>query len=101
MNMRKKIEDALRSKRGLSGVYTATFEENLIDNTTAGYIQEQLSQGSGSELVGEKPKSQSVGSSAALAVNTFVPWIHKLNDLRVGGAKVSIRFSLRRKCRLN
>lgn len=73
------------SKRGESDTYTTSVEENLIDGTIADFVRGQLGQGSGSELVGEKPKFQSVGSSSALAANMFVPWMERLNRLHVGG----------------
>jgi hypothetical protein len=85
MDLRREIEAALISKRGLSETYTKSLEENLVDRTTVDFVRKQLDQGSGNELAGEKPKFQSVGSSSALAVNTFVPWIPRLNRLRVGG----------------
>ena len=83
MTLRRRIEAALRAKRGLDDTYVKRPEDNLLFPERASEVLQSLCSGSGGELTGAHPKFHSVGSSSALAVNSFFYWTDHIDELKI------------------
>lgn len=82
---RDEIEVALMEKRGEHEVYVSDIKKNLCYPEHYELLVRELGQGGGSELRGEPAKFRSVGSSSALAFNSFSWWDTRLAELELAG----------------
>lgn len=79
------VEKKFGEHLGLSTNYFPNNEDCFLSSVSKDLFWEDHLQGSGNELHGDPPKIRSVGSSSALAVNSFAPWKRNLKGLQIAG----------------